>query len=69
MSYNVAKSMIKTTIQSPDSFQPGGYFSKVPPEPFKDHLNTCGCLTDPRNMPQDRQTEEPLTPMHARTVD
>ena len=36
MPQNVAKWMTKTTSQSPDGFQPGGYFStiQVPPESF-----------------------------------
>ena len=38
---------------------------QVPPEPFKNHLGTCGYLIDPRNKPQEKQTEEPLAPIHA----
>ena len=34
------------TSQLPDGFHPGCYF-KVPPEPFKDYLSACGCLTGP----------------------
>ena len=41
---------------------------QVTPEQFKDHPSTHGCLTGPRNMPQEKQTEELKAPMHTRTV-
>ena len=50
----VAKSMTKTTSLSSNSFQPGGYFSSA----TRDHLSTRGCLTGPRNKPQEKKTEE-----------
>ena len=58
MPQKVAKSMTKTTIQSPDGSSQVAAF-QVPPEPFKDHPSTRGCLTGPRNKPQEKQTGEP----------
>ena len=55
MPQKVAKSMTKTTIQSPDGFQPGATF-QVAPKLFKDHPSTRGRLTGPRNKLQENQT-------------
>ena len=31
---------------------------QVQPEPFEDHLSTHGHMKAPRNMPQEKQTEQ-----------